>query len=123
VPEHAVFEGILVAVLISARGDGMTQNPHHDWGKADPQIGAEAFHPLAFHSLDVAAVAHETLRLRIELLAGLAGAEPIQRHRTAAHQLDCLRPRLGKIFRKLSVFARRFGVRFSARRWAAVLCH
>lgn len=38
------------------------------WGKADPQFGAHAFHPLMFHSLDVAAVLHESLRLRPELL-------------------------------------------------------
>ena len=44
------------------------------WGKADPQFGAHAFHPLMFHSLDVAAVVHESLRLRPELLDWFANA-------------------------------------------------
>lgn len=44
------------------------------WGKADPQFGAHAFHPLMFHSLDVAAVVHESLRLRPELLNWFANA-------------------------------------------------
>ena len=44
------------------------------WGKADLQLGEHAFHPLMFHSLDVAAVVYETLRLRPELLDWFAKA-------------------------------------------------
>ena len=44
------------------------------WGKANSELGELAFHPLVFHSLDVAAVMHETLKRRPELLAWFANA-------------------------------------------------
>ena len=54
--------------------DKALRNVVRYWGKADPQLGAHAFHPLMFHSLDVAAVMHETLKRRPELLTWFANA-------------------------------------------------
>ncbi|GAB1407071.1 CRISPR-associated helicase/endonuclease Cas3 [Thermomonas brevis] len=45
---------------------------HRYWGKADPALGEHAWHPLVFHSLDVAAVAHRYLEARPRLLARMA---------------------------------------------------
>lgn len=42
------------------------------WGKADTQFGDDAWHPLDFHSLDVAAVARRYLQDRPRLLACFA---------------------------------------------------
>jgi CRISPR-associated endonuclease/helicase Cas3 len=58
---------------------------HRYWGKADLQLGEHAFHPLMFHSLDVAAVVYETLALRPELLDWFAKALSLPRD--TAHRL------------------------------------